>query len=46
MSSKCANLKGSNIWIDQDYLVEILNRHQVLLQIWKAAQNIEGMKAF
>ncbi len=44
--SKCANLKGSNIWIDGDYPMEVCNRRQVLMPIWKAARNIVGMKAF
>ena len=44
--SKCVNLKGSNFWVDEDYPVEIWNRRQVLMPIWKAARNVEGMKAF
>ena len=44
--SKCVKLKVSNIWVDEDCPVEIRNRRQVLMPIWKAARNVEGMKAF
>ena len=43
--SKRRELKGKKIWIEEDYPPEIRNRRQILRPIFKAAQNVDGMRA-